>query len=258
VVDDGSDNETREIYSAYKDRIKLIELSRENKTDRTPSNARNQGFKASTGEYIAFLDSDNYYEKDFVERMIKEHYDVAMCNWEIIGKEKLNVKIENVWKHNLADIENYLRFQHLDHQCLLIKRDALLSICDGDELKLYDKRLPRSQDCDLIIRLMLKENRFRLVPHKLFVFEKHEDDQMKRLASVHGKTLWTLKNNINIAWITPMLNSHGVVMSYIKAINEFMNDSKWKDDYNKSGFKLENTEHDKLLKLERTEYVSTS
>lgn len=253
LVDDGSTEDVRELYNKYADRINVIQLERDDKEARTPSRARNAGYEASKGEYICFLDSDNYYETTFIEKMIKEQYDVAMCNWEIIGLEKYPVNIERVWKHTDPDLNNYLRHQHLDHQCLLIKKSVLKPLeIDG---KIYDERLPRSQDCDLIVRLMLAQNRFKLVPFNLFKFEKHEDDQTKTLASIAGKTLWTLKNNINIAWLSPMLNNVGSVLSYLTAIDEFKSSLEWREDYNNSAFKVQEIEHKEALSLERSEKV---
>ena len=54
VVDDGSTDNTREVLKKYGDRIKYI--YQENKRQGA---ARNTGIKNSTGEYIAFLDSDD-------------------------------------------------------------------------------------------------------------------------------------------------------------------------------------------------------
>jgi glycosyltransferase involved in cell wall biosynthesis len=258
LVDDGSDKETREIYTDYLDRITLIQLQRDDESARTPSRARNAGYKACTGEYVCFLDSDNYYEVDFIEKMIKEQYPIAMCNWEIIGLEKYPVNIENVWKPQEMDLNNYLMSQHLDHQCLLVKKSVLNEIL-LDDGELYDYRLPRSQDCDLIVRLMLLLNgdmpryRFMLVPFNLFKFEKHENDQTKTLASIHGKTLWTLRNNLNIAWLSPLLNNAGSMLSYLRAITDFKTLPEWKKDYDKSGFKEISEQHERELNLERKE-----
>lgn len=259
VVDDGSDDETKEIYKKYEGKISLLEIARTDQSARTPSYARNCGFDASTGEYVAFLDSDNYYEPEFIEEMIKEHNDVTMCNWAIIGKQDYKVNIERVWNPQQKDINNYLEKTHLDHQCLLVKRVVLKGICkDGEAKNLYDTRLPRSQDCDLIVRLMMGGHQFKLVTKKLFVFEKHEEDQMKQLASVHGKVLWTLKNDLPMSWLTQMLTTEGLALSYVKGINDFTNNPEWKEDYDKSAHKKMSAEHDKVLYKERTENVSTS
>jgi len=96
VVDDGSDNETRQIYKEY-DNIKLVQLEREDKTARTPSRARNAGIKNAMGDYICFLDSDNYYNTTFIEEMLKVDNDIVFCNWEIVGLDNKKIDIKTVW-----------------------------------------------------------------------------------------------------------------------------------------------------------------
>jgi glycosyltransferase involved in cell wall biosynthesis len=232
VVDDGSDAETRELYTDFNDMITLIQLEREDVNARTPSRARNAGLEQCTGEYVAVLDSDNYFAHDFVEEMMKHPSDVSFCDWSIIGLNPATIKINRVWKPEDTIIGNYLRFTHLDHQCLLIKKEVL------DKVGHYDERLPRSQDCDLIIRLMIGTQNWNYVERNLFFFDNHEVDQMKHVASIYGKTLWSLKNNINITWLGGFVQSNPLLaMSFYLGINHFMNKPEWKETYDNSDFK---------------------
>ncbi len=69
-VNDGSkDNSDRILkqYANLDDRIKIIE-----KENGGLSSARNAGMKIARGDYICFLDSDDYVEKFFCERLYKE------------------------------------------------------------------------------------------------------------------------------------------------------------------------------------------
>src|SRR5437868_7134370 len=63
IVDDGSKDETKNILMPYqnqkKNRIKYFYQE-----NRGISAARNRGIKESTGEYIAFLDSDDEWVSD--------------------------------------------------------------------------------------------------------------------------------------------------------------------------------------------------
>jgi glycosyltransferase involved in cell wall biosynthesis len=246
VVDDGSDNETRELYKDYN--VKLIQLERDDKTARTPSRARNAGIKEATGEYICFLDSDNYFDELFVEECMKYPSDVMYVNWEIFGKTAQNVYIENAWNPNISILENYLTMTHLDHQCLLIKKSIL------DEVGIYDERLPRSQDCDLIVRLMLKTQDWKHIQKKLFFFENHEDDQMKMVASLHGKMLWALKLGINWEFLLKRIVKFPMgLLAVIKAYNDFTVEPEWKENFENSLYKPLIDEFNKQLNNERTE-----
>ena len=59
VVDDGSDDETECVLRGYADRVTVIRQARAG-----PSAARNRGVEASTGDWLSFLDSDDWYYPD--------------------------------------------------------------------------------------------------------------------------------------------------------------------------------------------------
>ena len=247
MVDDGSDKETREIYKEFS-AIKVVQLERDDLQARTPSRARNAGIEASKGDYICVLDSDNYFASTYIEDLVKLNADVAYCNWEIVGKQEYKVNIEQVWDQGKSILENYLKHTHLDHQCILIKREYL------DKCGHYDERLPRSQDCDLLVRLMLNDGKWAHCSKKLFTFEKHEDDQMKTIASLYGKTLWTLKNNINYTWLMGICSqSPYYLASFIKGIKDFTENKEWKEEFNNSQFKEMLLSHNEILTGEKQE-----
>jgi len=227
VVDDGSTEDVREIYKQFST-INLVQLERTDKGERNPSRPRNKGIEVATGDYICFLDSDNYYNTKFVEELMKPCSDVAYCNWEIIGLEENKINIENIYDKDKSVIENYLFKTCLDHQCLLIKRELIGK---------YDERFPRSQDCEFMVRLMKKTSNWVHVPKTLFYFEKHEKDQQKPVASLYGKTLWMLKHNLSYEWLMHRVTHPLILMSLTKAFNEFMTDDKWKKDRDKSIYK---------------------
>ena len=83
VVNDGSTDRSKEIIKKFNNRIKYFE-----KQNGGLSSARNYGIRYATGEYIAFLDSDDYVEKTMYEVMyniaIKEKADMVECDflWE--------------------------------------------------------------------------------------------------------------------------------------------------------------------------------
>ncbi|MGO5074106.1 glycosyltransferase family 2 protein [Clostridium sporogenes] len=70
VVDDGSCDNTMNIIKEYKKLNKNIKLIQ--KDNGGPASARNVGLRNSNGEYILFIDGDDWIEPDTIEKMYSE------------------------------------------------------------------------------------------------------------------------------------------------------------------------------------------
>ena len=68
IVNDGSSDETMDVLQKYEDNSKIKLISQPNSG---VSIARNNGFNASKGEYIAFLDADDVWHNNHLEVMKK-------------------------------------------------------------------------------------------------------------------------------------------------------------------------------------------
>jgi glycosyltransferase involved in cell wall biosynthesis len=68
VVDDYSTDKSREKVREFSDsRIKLIEL----KENGGNAKSRNEGWKNAQGEWVAYLDSDDWFEPDYLTRLVE-------------------------------------------------------------------------------------------------------------------------------------------------------------------------------------------
>ncbi len=89
VIDDGSTDNSKETVSNYPKPILLLE-----QTNQGPAAARNKGIQVATGNYIAFLDADDYWEASFLKETVPflEKYNQAIAvsvgqKHNIFGKE---------------------------------------------------------------------------------------------------------------------------------------------------------------------------
>ncbi|MBR0471300.1 MAG: glycosyltransferase [Methanosphaera sp.] len=82
IVDDGSTDNSINIIKGYKEQypenITIIE-----KTHSGQASARDLGLKIATGQYVNFLDSDDYLEKDTLEK-VKEYIDTINNKTDVI------------------------------------------------------------------------------------------------------------------------------------------------------------------------------
>lgn len=91
IVNDGTKDNSEEIIKKFIEKYpqKIVYLKKENGG---LSDARNYGMPYAKGEYIAFLDSDDYVEKDIYKEMYelakKENSDMVECDflWEYPNK----------------------------------------------------------------------------------------------------------------------------------------------------------------------------
>ena len=87
VVDDGSTDDTYKIVSKYKDKIRLIKQK-----NGGVASARNKGLSVAKGEYIAFVDSDDWVELDMFSKLynkaIENNYDAVECNFKYVDDNK--------------------------------------------------------------------------------------------------------------------------------------------------------------------------
>lgn len=97
-VNDGSPDNSKKIIEEYQKKDSRIKLF--NKENGGQASARNFGLKHAKGEYIAFLDSDDYVREDMYEilynRAKKDDLDIVICNYFLVYSDKIVENHSNV------------------------------------------------------------------------------------------------------------------------------------------------------------------
>ncbi|MBE6645660.1 MAG: glycosyltransferase [Ruminococcaceae bacterium] len=89
-VDDGSTDNSLEIIKEYQERDGRVRIITE--TNAGIGLARNNGMRRARGEYIAFLDADDFAEPAFLETLyniaIKDNLDIAIAGYDLYNSRK--------------------------------------------------------------------------------------------------------------------------------------------------------------------------
>ena len=113
LVDDGSADQSLEICRKYAKTDKRIRIER--KTNGGCVSARKQGAKAARGEYITFVDSDDWIEDDWFEKLCStvqvHNADILIAGFKIDDGEK-TIEIRNEIEDGVIEgKENLNRFK---------------------------------------------------------------------------------------------------------------------------------------------------
>lgn len=89
IVEDCSTDSSRKLLKKYKENenIKIFY----NKENRGLSYSRNYGLKKSTGDFIGYIDSDDYVEPDYYEKLMRSikdnKSDIAICDIKLVDEQ---------------------------------------------------------------------------------------------------------------------------------------------------------------------------
>lgn len=105
VINDLSPGNAEEIIKSYNDK-KIVYIK--NKTNKGIGYNRNLGIKKAKGEYVCFIDSDDYVKENFISKMYnyskENNLDLCVCDYVNVDEEGNKLK-----EFNLSDfcITNY-------------------------------------------------------------------------------------------------------------------------------------------------------
>lgn len=107
IVDDGSTDKSADIIDRIARNEKKIRYYYQNNSG--AGMARNLGITKATGDYIAFLDSDDYLSKDYIESIEQHDSDVIFLDLQRVEKKKRI--IESISKYRSKSIDDLIRYQ---------------------------------------------------------------------------------------------------------------------------------------------------
>ena len=180
IVNDGSTDGTLEIlnrYSYLDKRVKIV-----NKNNEGISKARYDGFKISKGEFVIFVDGDDWIELDTIEKLYctaKDNYsDIVICNF-CFAYENGNISRGELRESNYVDMifDKMLIGQATPYLWnKFIKRDFIVK----NNIK-FDENLNYAEDLLLLIK-------FYILNPKISIYNGHLYNYYQRKNSITKST----------------------------------------------------------------------
>lgn len=174
LINDGSTDGSLEVCKNYQKKHKnIIIKSQKNKG---VSSARNEGLKIASGEYVMFLDADDFLLDNYcVSKIIKElnekKIDVLLYKMKYYyDNKKKYIKLPNynVDENNIIDdliSQNKLSISPCDK---VVKRSILI-----DNNIFFDENMKNLEDADWSLRIYNSTSRIKCINEELYVYRQH-------------------------------------------------------------------------------------
>lgn len=168
LIDDGSPDNSGlicENYSQSDPRIIVI-----HKENGGVSSARNSGLEIASGEYISFVDSDDYIESEFLEKMLNQApSDLIICGFKILNADEFAPKHIDVDLYSnpsilkeLIDIPFYL-----DSPWCKLFRAAMIK----EHNLRFNTNLKLSEDTLFSYQYIKECKTLRVIPDILYIYD---------------------------------------------------------------------------------------
>ncbi len=175
-VNDGSTDNSLDILNEYAKKDERIVVI--NKENSGPGASRNLGIEKATGEYIQFVDSDDWIEKETCEicyKKAKEH-DVDMISFnanKICNKKTFPIYYYNTKTERIIDFEKVLPiiFKSPFHSChYLIKTNFLIN----NDIH-YPENIFWGEDIPFVLKCWTHTKKVCLIPNRLYNYIQRQN-----------------------------------------------------------------------------------
>lgn len=187
VVDDGSTDGSADILRSYGERIRVV-----TQPNRGLAAARDSGIRASRGEFLSFLDADDYlspgFAQDMAEALTGTGAAIAYCGWQNIGsRDRSNEPYIPPDYEATGKIESFLRSASpWPVHAAMIRADVLR------ETGGFDESLPTCEDYEFWLRTASTRPIVRV--EKVMAFYRHHGEtQMSSRRWRQAHYVWLIK-----------------------------------------------------------------
>lgn len=203
VIDDGSSDGTLDIVRAARAGMRDIDLQLYTQPHLGPGAARNRGLAAARGRYVAFLDADDLWLPEKLQRSVNalESNDCGMVAHNIVEVSAAGERVVDCRQRWLANPMDPLRTLfvrgYVSSSTVVVRRELILA-AGG-----FDPSLGSGQDYDLWLAILAESCRFLIFGDALLRYHLSEGGITSRVDQRLTCNLTIMRNHIGNLRRTP-------------------------------------------------------
>ncbi|NET29176.1 glycosyltransferase [Okeania sp. SIO1I7] len=174
IIDDGSTDNTREVLEPYLDKIRYV--YQENKG---VSHARNLGLEMAGGEFIAFLDADDFFLPDKLAKQVaifdtRPSLGIVHSGWRLVNEKGEKISDIELWHGSLElDLEAWVVWKPVTISMMF--RRSWIKSAGG-----FDTRWHHGEDIDLVLRLSVNGCEAVWLPKVTYCYRQHHRNATRK------------------------------------------------------------------------------
>ena len=239
LIDDGSTDNSKAIYeniAIKNDKIKIFK-----QTNKGVSAARNLGIEKAQGDYIVFLDADDWIEKKFLERMLEvienEDADIVQCNFYYANNrsniERKHIRPSYSIRNNMDELQLDTLYREYDEK----KNHKSVGAMRGVWGKIFKS--------NLIKKIRFNEN-IDVFEDGIFVLNALQNSKKVVLIDEYYYYYWMTENSSNSKYKPSFTNT---TIKIFQSISDFIDknqkSNEFKEYFNIMVFEMISTTIDK-------------
>lgn len=210
IIEDGSNDNTKKIltklYKKFLNKNKIVILK--NKINKGQGFSRNRGLNYSKSKFVAFLDSDDTWNKKKLENQIKfmltNNFDFTYTDYKIIK----NNKCTKIIVKNFYNYEKFILDSSIITSSIILRRKILK--------KIYFKNLPFLEDYFFKCQILKKNITAHRFPGAYTNYLVRNDSlQSNRFLALIS--LWSINKNLNyMNFFQNIFSIYSIVLNSLK------------------------------------------
>lgn len=239
LINDGSTDNSEKIIKSFDDE-RIVYISKNNEGI---GKTRNLGIDKATGEFLAFVDSDDYLNEHFCEYMyqkaVNDDCDLVVCDFFEERNTLVGIKFKDFKDTNLRETPELINYINLGPCNKLYKKSLF-----DDKSNRFEENL-KYEDAPFVVKMLVSANRIGKVNDYLTYYVIHSNSETtirdKRMCDILEITDIIVNDLKKVDYPNDSLVSLAVMILTDYTIQQrYISDVKYRHDFINKAFKYLN------------------